>query len=189
MYGLLVHHSEDLLAPGGHLLFERLEDFKKRGLVAKIGVSSYTPAQADRAMSEFDVELIQAPLNVLDKRLLRGGQLERMRARGIEIHARSVSQQGLLSLAPERLPAYFAPWREHLARYRLAAAAAGMKPLTLALRFVLEQPQVALAVCGVNRADQLVQLLEASRCDKPLPTLADFALDDPSLLDPSRWRT
>jgi aryl-alcohol dehydrogenase-like predicted oxidoreductase len=41
LYGLLIHHGEELLLPGGELLFAKLQDLKNSGQIKKIGVSVY----------------------------------------------------------------------------------------------------------------------------------------------------
>jgi aryl-alcohol dehydrogenase-like predicted oxidoreductase len=187
VYGLLIHHCDDLFADGGGRLLARMEQLKGQGLVAKIGISAYSPAQVDRALERFPLDLVQAPFSAFDQRLLQGGQLERLARRGVEFHARSVFLQGLLLIEPADLPPPFAPWRPQLLAFRRAASAAGLSPQALALRFVVDQPLVARAVCGVNDARQLAELLAACRGDLPLPSLDGFAMDDPALLDPSRW--
>src|SRR5690606_40521399 len=52
-------------------------------------------------------DLIQAPLNILDKRLITSGWLQRLRERHIEVHARSIFMQGLLLMEPCERPARF----------------------------------------------------------------------------------
>ena len=37
-YGLLIHNADDLLSENGHLLFNKMNDLKQKGLVEKIGV-------------------------------------------------------------------------------------------------------------------------------------------------------
>jgi aryl-alcohol dehydrogenase-like predicted oxidoreductase len=187
VHGLLVHHCDDLFAEGGRRLFSRMEDLKRQGLVEKIGISAYSPAQVDRAMDEFPLDLVQAPYSILDQRLSRGGQLERMARQGVEFHARSVFLQGLLLMEPAGLPGYFAPWQAQLLALRRAALTAGLSVLALALRFAVDQAWVAQVVCGVNHARQLTELLAACRQNVPLPALDGLAVGDPALIDPSRW--
>ncbi len=71
LYGLLLHHCDDLLAPGGERLWAAMAALKDRGLVAKIGVSVYTKRQIEAVLERFTIDLVQLPLNVLDQRLSR----------------------------------------------------------------------------------------------------------------------
>src|SRR3989344_3259577 len=118
--GLLVHHVNDLLGPRGGQIWDVLQDLRTQGLVARTGVSAYTGADIDAVLERFNIDLIQIPLNILDQRLLRGGQLFRLAARGVEVHVRSVFLQGLLLMDPERLPTYFNPIRQRLTELRHA---------------------------------------------------------------------
>ena len=80
VYGLLLHDCDDLLAKGGGLLMAKMQGFKERGLVKKIGVSVYTASQIDRVMARFSIDIIQLPLSVFDQRLIQSGHLSRLKA-------------------------------------------------------------------------------------------------------------
>ena len=56
LYALLVHHGEDLLRPGGEIIFNKLQILKDRGLVSKIGVSAYIDNQLINIIDRFDIE-------------------------------------------------------------------------------------------------------------------------------------
>ena len=70
VYGLLMHHADDLLKPGGEALYEAMTALKHAGKVARIGASIYEPEQVDRLLERFAIDLIQVPVNVLDQRLV-----------------------------------------------------------------------------------------------------------------------
>src|SRR5690606_38310207 len=67
VYGLLVHNPDDLLADGGDWLWEVLCELQEAGRVEKIGVSVYGEAQLEPILDEFEIDLVQLPLNVLDQ--------------------------------------------------------------------------------------------------------------------------
>src|SRR5262249_17350751 len=96
VYGLLVHRASDLLGPEGDDLFEAMRRLKQLGRVAKIGVSIYDARELEGVLARHQPDLVQLPLNVLDQRLLAGGQITRLKSAGVEIHARSAFLQGLL---------------------------------------------------------------------------------------------
>lgn len=190
LYGLLVHHADDLTGPNGERLWAAMSDLKDRELVARIGVSVYTGAQIDRLLRRYPVDLVQLPMNVLDHRLIEGGQIARLAERGVEIHVRSVFLQGLLLMEPQALDARFEDVRDHLIRLRAAWHRAGLTPVEGALRDVLIRPEVDTVVAGVTRPAELEEIVTAAAraqsAAAPFPDGA-FALSDPSVLDPSRW--
>ncbi len=94
--GLLIHHADDALAEGSEFLYEVMHELKSKGLVEKIGFSVYSGEQIDKLLDLYDFEMIQVPVNVLDQRLIKGGELKKLKNKDIEVHARSIFLQGLL---------------------------------------------------------------------------------------------
>jgi aryl-alcohol dehydrogenase-like predicted oxidoreductase len=188
VYGLLVHHCDELLLSGGELVFEQMQQLKRNSLVERIGVSVYTGAQIDAVLARYPIDIIQLPINILDQRLLRSGHLSRLRGAGVEIHARSAFLQGLLLLDPDRLPPRFASVRGHLARYHAFLREAGVSPVAAALGFLAALPEIDRVVVGVASAEQLEQAARAAAQPHLAASgLSQFALDDEAVLDPSRW--
>ncbi len=187
VYGLLLHDAQDLLGPDAALIYGALKELRTEGLVQRIGISVYTADQIDAVLRRYDLDLIQLPLNVLDQRLLQGGQLDQLKARGVEIHVRSIFLQGLLLMEVADLPVYFSPVRDHLTRYRADCQRHGLSALQAALAFVHALPQVDTLVCGVNSGTQLQEILEAASISTDTSWMCSYALRDPAILNPSLW--
>lgn len=187
VHGLLAHHADDLLAPGGERLIDALRELRDQGKVARIGVSVYDGAQIDAVLARFTPDLVQLPLNVFDQRLIADGSLARLAALGVDIHVRSVFLQGLLLMSPDSAPAFFDPWRERLRAWHADCAERKVLPQQAALAFVCDLPEVSCCLIGVQNRAQLEQSLdgldEVARFDA-----ASFACSDPALLNPVNWR-
>ncbi len=184
--GLLVHRCEDLFKPGGERLYRRLQELKAEGLVAKVGASVYTPGQVRRLTEHYDLDLVQLPLSALNRSLLDAGSLQLLHRRGVEIHARSVFVQGLLLSEPARLPPLFTSLDSALRTFRDAAAEAGMSPAQAALAFVLQVPEIDVALFGVDSLVQLRQVLDGFP-DPFRLRLEPLAVADSNLVDPAEW--
>ena len=185
--GLLAHHAADLLGPGGDAVFAVLDRLRRSGAARRIGVSVYTGADVDAVLDRFDIDLIQVPANVLDQRLLSGGQLRRLRERGVEVHVRSVFLQGLLLLDPAAAPAYFAPVRHLLAAWRQALDAAGLTPAQGALAFA-RSLDADVVLVGVEDAAQLAaNLADFAKAEDAGLDFALFALDEEKYVNPGKW--
>ena len=127
-------------------------------------------------------------MNLLDQRLLRDGTLARLKARNVELHARSAFLQGALLADPAALPGYFAPHRERLAAIGACADAHGLSRLALCLRFLLERAEIDRVIVGVTGVAELQQILAAADDATPLPAGLDrLASDDLALINPSLW--
>jgi len=189
VYGLLIHHADDLFVVNGHLLMEKMLDIKHRGLVEKIGVSVYTGEQIDRVIDKYPIDLIQVPINVLDQRLLISGHLLQLKKAGIKIHARSVFLQGLLLMEPKAVPSYFNPIREHLLKYREYLQAHDISPLQYALQFVLQQPEIDTVLVGVCSATEVREIVSCVKnISNSWSNYSDWAINDERFLNPTLWR-
>jgi aryl-alcohol dehydrogenase-like predicted oxidoreductase len=182
--GLLLHRPTDLLESHGQALWEALEEMRTEGLVRKIGISIYDPAELDALLPRYAMQLVQAPFNLLDRRLVTSGWAYQLADQGIEIHTRSVFLQGLL-LMKER-PARFALWAPLLARWDAWRAANGEDGVAACLQFALSYSQISKVVVGVDSAAQLRGILAAAGCAHGRwPD--DFRSDDSILMNPSQW--
>ena len=193
VYGLLMHDADDLLSKNGDALFEALQEISQRSETEKIGVSVYTAAQIDAVVDKYPISLIQLPINILDQRLLNSGHLDKLKAKGIEVHARSIFLQGLLLEQPDKLKPYFKTVKPLLMQYRQDLARVGLSPLEGAFSFARSLKQVSRLVIGVCTSIQLKENLRAFNAvgDK---NSAAFALDfskysfsDEKILNPSHW--
>jgi hypothetical protein len=110
LYGLLVHRSESLLGNSGNKLINALKTIKLNGLVKKIGISIYDPSECEQVMNLARIDIVQAPLNIVDRRLVVSGWLSRLHSEEIEIHTRSVFLQGLLLMPRNKIPKIFDRW-------------------------------------------------------------------------------
>lgn len=189
VYALLVHNADDLLADSGRYLWRSMSGLKGDDRVSKIGASVYTAAQIDAILERYEIDIIQIPLNVFDQRLIGSGHLKKLKARGVEIHARSIFLQGLLLMSPDELPAALAPARERLREWRTAMEAKNLSPLSAALDFVLSRSEVNRAVVGICTVDQLMQLASAVESRSTIPSIdwSQFAVDDETILNPAMW--
>ena len=116
VYAVLLHRPQQIFEPGGLKLVAALERVKAIGLTEKIGISIYAPEQIDPLLSRGRFDLLQAPFNILDRRLAAEGWMSKLKMLGIEVHVRSIFLQGLLLMQPAQRPAKFARWRANLGR-------------------------------------------------------------------------
>jgi aryl-alcohol dehydrogenase-like predicted oxidoreductase len=187
LYALLEHRPANLLAPGGDARFAALARLRSEGLVEKLGAAVYARAEIDALLARFSLDVIQLPLSILDQRLVRDGTLARLRARGVEIHARSVLLQGALTLGEDVLPPHLAPLAPAIARVEAEARARGTSSVALAVAFAASLAEVRCVVVGAASRGQLAELASASRLSVSPVELAPLASLDERLLDLSRW--
>jgi aryl-alcohol dehydrogenase-like predicted oxidoreductase len=186
LYAVLLHRPEELLTAGGDALYRALQALKSEGLVRRIGISIYEPAELDAIVARFPVDVVQAPFNILDRRLLEAGWLARLKAQGAELHVRSVFLQGLLLMPAGQRPRKFERWQSLWDGWHGWLAQAGVTPLQACVRYVMRFAEIDAAVVGVDSLAQLAQIVQSGDGELPaVPT--SLGCVDADLLNPARW--
>jgi len=189
IYGLLVHHPDDLLAENSCWLIEALNDFKRQKLVRKIGVSVYSADQIDDLLNRMEIDLIQLPISVLDQRLLMSGHLKKLKQKGVEIHARSIFLQGILLKQPVELGPYFDSAKNLLEEVHSYLKMKNITPLEGALKFVIAQKEIDCVIVGVASQGEFAEIQGAFK--RPSAFELDykrFACSDEKIVNPSYWK-
>jgi len=184
---VLVHNASDLVGTFGDQIFCTLEKHQTAGTVKRIGVSIYGPESLEKIISRYRVEVVQAPLNVLDNRLVSSGWLDNLVTRGIEVHARSVFLQGLLVSPALQGQEFFSRWRTILGRWNEISGSNVHSALQTCLTHVKSFADVSRIVVGVDNEDQVVEIVDLF--NKPSWQVQDFMTGvDEELINPSGWR-
>lgn len=185
-HGLLLHRSLDLLGARGEALYRALRQLKQRGKVDKIGVSIYSPKELDALRGRYPLDLVQAPFNVMDRRLATSGWLGELHAAGTEIHARSAFLQGLLLMDRDKRPVNFQRWASLWERWHSWLRAHSLTPVEACTRFALSQPGIDRVIVGVDGLQQLRDIVAVAKDGDVLPPL-DLMSEDEDLINPTRW--
>jgi aryl-alcohol dehydrogenase-like predicted oxidoreductase len=186
IYGLLLHNANDLLKPGADKIIYQLHSLKDQGLVNKIGVSVYTPDQLQKITDRFDIDLVQLPFSIIDRRFVDCGLLAKMHDLGIEVHARSVFLQGLMLMTRQNRPKKFDSWKglwglwdEWLTDNKLSA-------LEATIRYAVSIPEISKVLVGVDSTDQLRDIVKSIDGNIP-PIPKELYMHDADLLNPANW--
>ena len=185
--GLLLHRPLQLLEPRGEAIYEALLSLKGSGLVDKIGISVYSPDELDLLCSRYALDIVQIPFNIMDRRLLTSGWLDRLSATGTEVHVRSVLLQGLLAMSSEERPSYFDEWGALWSSYDQWLLDNELGRQEACVRYALSFNEIKKVVVGVDTLAQLQQILSFTR----LPTLSvpdAISSADEHLLNPGLWK-
>ena len=188
IYGLLLHSCDDLLKPGGRLIFREMERLREVGMVEKIGVSVYSSKQIEAILGKFNIDLIQLPINIFDQHLFVDGWLEKLKNKNVEIHARSTFLQGLLLMPRTSIPTYFLPIKEKIELFSKSAQELSLSKLELALGYVMGINEIDKIVVGVNTIEQLREIIEATQVKVNPMKFTDVSIDDQSYTNPSLWK-
>ena len=177
---VLFHDHRDMIGERGRRVLGAMERLRAENHVRSLGVSIYTSSDLE-GLEHAKTQIVQAPFNVLDQRIL-GSNLS------AELHVRSVFLQGLLLMTPRVRPAYFGRWNGLLTRFEERVHDSGLDPVAFCLGFAAQQPAVAKCVVGVEHPDQISGILAAFEGGWNAEIEAeDLASIDLDLIDPRRW--
>jgi aryl-alcohol dehydrogenase-like predicted oxidoreductase len=145
----LFHDTADVV----HM--EVLLALKREGLVQHVGASVVRPDQTEMVLTRPGVEAIQVPMNMLDQRIRRSGDLAKAVDAGVAVFVRSIYLQGLLVMPLDEI----APALRQVVPVRRAlqevASGAGLTMPEMALRYGLSLPGVTSVLTGVETVQQM----------------------------------
>ena len=182
-------HKYDDIEKNDSLIMNELRSLRAQGLIGKIGVSIYTPEEAERALSIDDIEAIQVQFNLIDKTLLKNGFLKRAKKKGLLVFARSVFLQGLFFKKdiPDNLKA-FVPYQKEINRI---CGDIDLSIEELALAYALSIGYIDSVVIGAETAGQLKINIETAKKIKltgeTLKKIEKLGSAPESIINPSLW--
>lgn len=187
VYGLLIHHANDILTNNGNQLIDAMRTLQSNGQIEKLGISIYDEQQLDAVLEKFKPDIVQLPLNILDQRLLISGHISNLKSLGVEIHVRSVFLQGLLLTPIEQLHDYFNPIRDHLIKYHQAACEQGFSLTQAALSYVRDIAEIDRVLIGIENLEQLQKCVQGFSTNKTFDT-SGLVCGNSDFINPSSWK-
>jgi aryl-alcohol dehydrogenase-like predicted oxidoreductase len=181
---LLLHRPQDLTGAQGVELYAAIESLMAEKMIHRFGVSIYSPDDLEGIIDTFEIHVVQAPLNVFDRRIL--GVTDQLSALNIEVHVRSVFLQGVLIASPQDRPHRFEPWSEHFALFDEWVRSSGVSAMACCMGFALQQPGVAKLVIGTTSAESLDEIMNSIPYSVfEVPTHLQSSVEQ--LIDPRFW--
>ena len=185
---LYLHDADEVLHGSGATLPEA-HALVGRG-TRTVGASVYELAQFDAAVRDERIEVIQAPINVLDRRI-DGIRLRAAAERSVRVYARSVLLQGLLVAPPPLVAERVGALGAHVEAFQRAARDLGRSALEVAIAWVRALPHVDGIVIGALTPEELDEVVSAARSRQLAEDELDLvrALPVPAWedVDPRRW--
>lgn len=185
--GLLMHNPGQLLESSGHIIYNTLCDMRRQGLIKNIGISIYDPQDLNALLSNMDFNIVQAPLNIFDQRMLNSGWINELDKRKIAFHARSIFLQGLLLM--ENRPKFFSKWSNLFELWSHWLSKVGLTPLEGALYYAISNPAIKKIILGLDSLEHFQQIAQAiAKVEKMNIRVPDFDVTDALLLNPAKWQ-
>jgi len=132
------------------------------------------------------LDIVQAPISIIDQRLLNSGWLSKLYKNDIEVHARSVFLQGLLLMSKKKRSSKFSQWNNLWKIWHDWLNDNKITALEATVRYALSIKEISRVIVGVDSKEQLQQIILASEGKLP-PTPSGLFTEETNLLNPSNW--
>jgi aryl-alcohol dehydrogenase-like predicted oxidoreductase len=160
------------------------------GLAENLGVSTYTPGEFNAALSNPFVSVIQAPINVVDRRVT-DEQLREAVLRGKHVFARSIFLQGALLQEPPGLPQFLSALTPTIHRMEKISMDTGLNRMEILIQSVLARRGVSGIIVGAESSEQLLEIEVAFNApplaENVVTEMESLQVDSVDLIDPRMW--
>jgi aryl-alcohol dehydrogenase-like predicted oxidoreductase len=182
---LLLHDSQILFTKNGTKIFKNLELLKNKKYFKKIGLSIYDTDCLNYITSNYNLDVIQSPYNILDERILISGWFDNLKKLGIETHVRSIFLQGLLVNKVIYKKKYFKKWKTKFDEWFTKLDKNNISPVDYCLTHLLDS-NFDKIIIGVNNLNSLKQIVNFKKIS--LNKMLNLKINDIKLIDPRQWK-
>ncbi len=184
---LLFHDVDILLKKNGLKIFRNVEFLKKK-YFKKIGISIYDTKCLSYLISHYDLDVVQCPFNLLDKRIVSSGWLKKLKKKGIEIHVRSIFLQGILVNKNVYKKKYFKKWKNLFSEWFRNLENNNISPIDYCLSDLIKYDFDQIII-GVNNYDNLNEILNFKIIKNINKNkIINIKENDLKLIDPRKWK-
>lgn len=184
VYALLLHDYKILFTKDGLKIFKNLEILKKK-YFSKIGLSIYDTKKLNYIITNYNIDIVQCPYNILDKRIITSGWFRKLKKMNIEIHARSIFLQGLLVNNRFYKKKYFNKWKFFFSKWFQWLDENNISPIDYCLNDLLSHDFDHI-IFGINDYNQLKEIINFNIIKQK--KFFKFARNDLKLIDPRKWK-
>ena len=164
---------------------------KREGLSEHIGASIYSPEEATKALMYNEIDVIQVPYNVFDRRLDKCRFFDEAHRKGVKVYARSTLLQGLAVMESESLPSKMLFARRYVEQFHSICNDYNIKPLNAAIGYVAQKKSIGYIVFGVDNFEQLQEYIKLQDIYLPDDIIDridnTFVEVEERLINPSMW--
>lgn len=183
---LLLHRPNQLFRKDGENIWKALMILKHENLIGKIGCSVYDPQEAKRLINNFDIDLIQCPYNLFDRRIESFGIFDLAKKYEVQIHVRSIFLQGILLLDSSNIPEKFSPWKSCWLEFEKWLEKNNLNKLEMLINFALLNKDINKVIVGITSSKEVEQILASINANISFEDIPFFT-ESKELIDPRLW--
>ena len=182
---LFFHDIKILFTKKGTKIFKNLEILKKKKFFKKIGISIYDTNCLNYINLNYNLDAVQCPYNILDKRIITTGWYDKLKNQGIETHVRSIFLQGLLVNKLLYKKNYFKKWKKLFINWFQSLENDNISPIDYCLSDLMNYDFDKIII-GINNSENLKEIINFKTVTKN--KMINFNISDTKLIDPRNWK-
>lgn len=182
---LLFHNIEILLTKHGIKIFKNIETLKNN-YFKNIGISIYDAKYLNKIINNYNIDVVQFPYNILDKRMVNSGWFKKLKKKGIQVHARSVFLQGLLVNKEVYKKEYFKKWKKYFYNWFSWLNKNNISPIDYCMSDLLNY-NFDKVIIGINNYENLNKIVNFKKINKNYD-FSKLRKNNLRLIDPRCWR-
>ena len=166
-------------------IFRTLVKLKKDKIIKNFGCSIYSPKDLYKSTKFYDVDIIQAPANIFDRRFLDKHIIRYLKKKKIKLQIRSIFLRGLLLYNLKSLPKKFNYWKNDFKKYQMFLEKKNLNKISGALS-VLNKINYENVVIGIDNYKEFKEIFENIPNNNLL--IPNFNLKKRNkIIDPREW--
>ena len=139
-------------------------------------------------ISRYDLDVVQCPFNILDKRIVNSGWLKKLKQKEIEVHIRSIFLQGILVNKNIYKKKYFKKWKNLFSDWFYNLENYNISPIDYCLSDLLKYDFDQIVI-GVNNSKNLNEILNFKVIKNINKNkIINIKENDLNLIDPRNWK-
>ena len=185
---IFIHNFEEIRKKNYKKIFKFMKILKKLKITKKIGVSIYNPNELKNLKTSYNVDVVQAPVNILDRRFLSSIVINILKKKKLSLQARSIFLQGTL-LKNKKIIEYFNLKKKNIFYdYDKWCSDQKIDKRKCCIDFIKDQKIIDSMVVGIESLGQFKQIYSdfISKSKKNYPK--NIFSKNRNLIDASRWK-
>ena len=186
---IMLHNSNDLTSFYADKLIKVLNSLKKKNITKKIGVSIYDPKELNLIFKKLKPQIIQAPLNIFDQRVLNNKYLHKIKKKKIQIQARYIFLQGIMFKSNRFIKNKFKNKKINkiFTNFEETCKFQNITKLEYAIDFIKKQKKIDFVTLGFDSVNQLKKILFFYK-KKSYVIQKKLTITNSEFIDPRKWK-
>lgn len=185
---LLIHKSNDLKGKNGQIFLNKILNLKRNKYIKKVGVSIYEPKELLMIYKNFIPDLVQAPLNIFDQRIINSNFYDLIKKNDTKLQIRSIFLQGILLKDINELKKMKVNKKliTKISTFEQLCKKNNISRLEACVSFVKNIKDIKFITIGFNSDIELKQILKSFKSKKKI-YLKQSNIVEKKLIDPRKW--